>query len=60
MVKILNNNVGIKKETLQTSTKMMKNTISFDEPITGNVKIVKDYENEFDEIDEVNIYKIEG
>ena len=60
VVKILNNNVEIKKETLQTSTKMMKNTISFDEPITGNVKIVKDYENEFDEIDEVNIYKIEG
>lgn len=60
VIKVFVDDIEIQTNVLQSSNYIIKNTIKFNSNITGNVKIIRDYENPLDVIEDVNIYKIEG
>ena len=60
VIKIFVDNVEKQSYVLNTSSSIVKNTLNFNETITGNVKIIRDVENSLDDVENVNIYKIEG
>ena len=60
VVKVFVDDVEKQSFSLNTSNKIIKNTLNFSESITGNVKIVRNFESSSDTVENVNIYKIEG
>ena len=60
VIKVFVDDIEKQSFVLNTSNKITKNTLNFNELITGNVKIVRDFGSSSDTVENVNIYKIEG
>ena len=61
-VKIFSDNVELQTAILNCTSSISKKKINFNNPTSGMIKIVRDYDNELDTLKDVNvnIYKVEG